>query len=389
MRYKKNKPDNPRYISFLILKENPSFYQKSLSKFLNKSLLSSPDRALVTNLVNGVLRESLFLDWAISMVSKPPLDKIDKDVLTLLRLGAYQLLRTDRIPPYAAISETVEVSKSFCKMPAVKFVNAILRQINRKREILLAGPPADDIINHLSIVYSHPEWLVERWYKRWGEDAVREIFRFNNNPPPVTLRFNPLKTSLENLQKCFKESEIEISPLKFLPEGFEALSNINLENLPYYEEGLFTIQGESSMFAVKILDPVAGEKVLDLCSAPGNKATHMAEVMNNAGEILAVDISEKRLEFLFSACRRLNINIINTLVSDVLNLGEELNGKFDRLLLDAPCSGTGILSRRSDLRWNKSPEDINRLSLLQKRLLKRAADFVKPGGSMVYSVFAP
>ena len=385
MKKGKDKSNNPRYVAFMVLKEKSSFYEKRLSSILDSTSLSSLDKGLVTNLVKGVDRERLFLDWTIEKAAKRPLIKIDGEALKLLRLGAFQILRT-RIPSYAAISETVDVSKIFVKRHIVSFINAVLREIDRKKEKFLAGPSEDDLLKYFSIFYSHPEWMINRWMERWGREDLKKLCEFNNNPPPVTVRHNPLKITLEELKKYFSKNSIEFTPLSFLKDGFEILSGSKLEDLEGYKKGYFTLQGESSMFAANILKPKAGERILDLCAAPGNKTTHMAELMGNKGEILAVDISEKRLEFLPYSLKRLGIRNVKTSVCDILEMEDNFSDSFDRVLIDAPCSGTGVLSRRPDLRWNKKKRDVKRLSLLQKKLLQKASSFVKPGGYLAYSV---
>jgi len=382
----KLKTHNSRYIAFQLLKDDRNFLPARLSDKLRYTSLTSRDKALVTQLVHGINREQLFLDWAISLFSSRPIDEIDKDVKILLRLGVYQLLCLDKIPPYAAISETVELGKTFLPSRVVKYINGVLRTVDRQKAIVKEGPSKEDNLKFLSIYYSHPEWLITRWCRQWGEDFTRKLCEFNNSPPPLTVRVNTLKILPEELLCRFKEDGISSCSLKIVPEGLKILSYLRAEELSSYDEGLFTIQGESSMIAGKVLNPQEGDKVMDLCAAPGNKTTHIAELMNNKGHISAVDISKRRLSLINSNCLRLGINIITPVACDVMELGSDYEEKFDRVLLDAPCSGTGVLGRRSDLRWNKEFNDIKRLSLLQRKLLIKASSFVRPGGSMVYSV---
>lgn len=378
--------NNPRYIAFKILRKDRVFSQYKMSEHFQKSFLSSLDKSLVTQIVNGINREKLFLEWSIQENSSRPLSKIDKDVKILLLIGAYQILFMDRIPSYAAIWETVEAGKSFLKTPSVKYVNAVLRSIDRKKDSILKGPSCKEKSKYISLRYSHPEWLIRRWVSFWGEAFTEKLCIYNNKIPEVTIRVNPLKISEEELKLFLKESNIDFSPLKYLRGGFNILSGDRLTENPLYNNGVFTIQSESSMFPVRILDPGEGEQILDLCAAPGNKTTHIAELMNNKGKIIAVDISSKRFEFLKDNIKRLGIDIIDILEKDILALGDEFNQKFDRVLLDSPCTGTGVLSRRSDLRWNKKSEDIKRLAELQGKLLKKASSFVKPGGILLYSI---
>ncbi len=379
---KQFRENNPRYIVFEILQNKKS--HDNLAVTLNKCNLSAPDRALVTQLVHGINREKLFLDRVISLTSS--CKKIEKEVKILLYLGAYQLLCLNKIPAYAAISETVEIGKSLFKPHIVKYINGVLRSVERKKHLLLGKPDTGNNITDMSVYYSHPEWIIKRWIKRWGKDFTGEICKFNNTPPRLTIRINTLKTNRETLSDMFKKVGLNTTPLRFIPEGLQILEHYRLENLDCYKDGFFTIQGEASMFPAKCLAPKEGDTVLDLCAAPGNKTTHTAELMNNRGKILAVDISEKRLKTLKSNCIRLGINIISTMILDVMNLRDNLTEAFDGVLLDAPCSGTGVLSRHSDSRWNKDIKDIKRLSLVQKKMIDEAAHFVKPGGSMVYSV---
>ncbi len=379
---KQFRDNNPRYVAFEILQNKKS--QNNLAVTLNKCNLSAQDRALVTQLVQGINRQQLFLERVISLTSS--CQKIERNVRILLYLGAYQLLCLNKIPPYAAISETVEISKSLFKPHIVKYINGVLRSVERKKTLLLEKPDTGNDIKDMSVYYSHPEWMIKRWIKRWGKDFTGEICKFNNTPPPLTIRINTLKTNRETLSDMLEKKGLGTKPLRFIPEGLQILENYRLENLDCYKNGFFTIQGEASMFPAKCLAPKQGDTVLDLCAAPGNKTTHAGELMNNIGKILAVDISEKRLKTLNSSCIRLGINILNTMVLDVMNLRDNLNEYFDGVLLDAPCSGTGVISRHSDSRWNRDIKDIERLSLIQKNMIDEASHFVKPGGSMVYSV---
>ncbi|MEQ8222131.1 MAG: 16S rRNA (cytosine(967)-C(5))-methyltransferase RsmB [Candidatus Eremiobacterota bacterium] len=379
---KQFRENNPRYIAFEILQSKKS--QNNLAVTLNKCNLSAQDRALVTQLVQGVNRQQLFLERVISLTSS--CRKIERGVKILLYLGAYQLLCLDKIPPYAAISETVEIGKSLFKPHIVKYINGVLRSVERKKHLLMEKPDTGNDITDMSVYYSHPEWMIKRWIKRWGKDFTGEICKFNNTPPPLTIRINTLKTKRETLSDMFEKVGLDTNPLRFIPEGLQILKNYRLENLDCYKDGFFTIQGEASMFPAKCLAPKEGDTVLDLCAAPGNKTTHTAELMNNRGKILAVDISEKRLKALSSSCSRLGINIVNTMVSDVITLSNNMKEAFDCVLLDAPCSGTGVLARHSDSRWNRDIDDVKRLSLVQKKMIDEASHFVKQGGSMVYSV---
>lgn len=312
---KQVRENNPRYIAFEILQNKQS--QDNLAVNLKNCNLSYPDKALVTQLVQGINREKLFLDWVIDITSS--CRKIEKQVKILLYLGAYQLLCLDKIPPYAAISETVEIGKSLFKPHIVKYINGVLRSVERKKNLLLEGPKTGQVIKDMSVYYSHPEWMVKRWIKKWGKDVTEEICKFNNSPPALTIRVNTIKTNIEYLSEKLKEEGLHSKPLKFIPEGLQIPENVRMENLTYYKEGLFTIQGESSMFPAKCLTPEQGDTILDLCAAPGNKTTHTGELMSNRGKILAVDISEKRLKTLNSSCIRLGINIVETMVSDVMS----------------------------------------------------------------------
>jgi 16S rRNA (cytosine967-C5)-methyltransferase len=355
-----------------------------LPRTLAKSGLDARERALATELVYGTVRSLGTLDWALSERSNIPLDKLDPPIRALLRLGAYQLLFT-RIPPAAACYTAVELAKEVGHAGSARFVNAVLRRLAREKDRLAYPDLEQDPVRHIALKYAHPEWLVARWLERLGAEETIALCRANNEVPPLSLRANTIRVSRSELAGYFSERGFAVGHHLYAPEAIYLKNAGEVQNLPGFAEGLFTVQDESSMLAAHALAPRAGEKVLDACAGPGGKTTHLAALMDNQGEVVALDVHPHKLELVKEAAGRLGLTIIQTLLADARNLPPELHGRFHRVLVDAPCSGTGVLRRRPDLRWHKSPEEIAALPPLQLSILQGAAAAVIPGGVLLYS----
>lgn len=319
--------------------------------------LPPAERSLATELFYGCLRHRLALDYLIDRtVPKSPRPV----TRALLRLGLYQRLFLDRMAPHAAVHETVELAKHYLSPPEVRLLHAVLRN-PPSREDLQAAPPW--------IRWSHPQWLWERWCQRWGEPSTIALCEWNNTPPPLYVRGDkPWPGVLE--------------PTGLHPRCYRI---VNAEAF-FANPGPYYVQDPSTLVAVDMLDPQPGESVLDMCAAPGGKTTYIAEKMQHRGRIIAADSSSRRLQRVAENCRRLGIPIVATLACNGTHLDRCLRGeRFDRVLLDAPCSNTGVMRRRPDLRWRLRPEEITRLARVQRALLATAFRFVRPGGVLVYS----
>ncbi len=350
-----------------------------LDECIRRQQLKHTDTSLLTELVYGVLRWRGRLDWIIKQFTSGK--KVERKILNVLRLGVYQLLLLDKIPPYAAINETVELAKQH----KVKrnFVNAVLRQIQRERENIKYPDATENPIYHLAVVLSYPEWLVERWVKRHGFDWTYDFCKANNQVAPLSIRTNTLRINRETLAEMLKQEGVSVHISEVVPEGLRLIEHPSLRTLDAYKSGLFQVQDESSMLVAHILDPKPGERILDVCAAPGGKTTHIAQLMQNQGEILAVDISEIRLALVKQNCKRLGINIAKTVKADARKISNSI--AFDRVLVDAPCSTLGTLRRHPGVRWRRTPEQIRVLSELQFDILKNASKYVKQDGILVYS----
>jgi 16S rRNA (cytosine967-C5)-methyltransferase len=301
-------------------------------------------------------------------------------------LGLYQIFWLSRIPNHAAVNETVELAKRNRLTAQAGFINAVLRGYLREFDAtqqLLADLKA----NEPHIGYSHPEWLVERWQKKWGKEATIRLLEWNNSPPKTFARINTLKADPGKLLAQWRDENVEYDFVRhdWLEENlvFELKSHPPLARLPSFQQGLFYIQDPSTLLAVRTLDPKPGEAILDLCAAPGGKLTYVAQLMNNEGRLVAHEISHDRLKLVEENCARLGVKSVRFATPSTLHTPPST--LFDRILLDAPCSNTGVMRRRVDLRWRITPEEISRLRALQLELLNQAASLLTPGGTLVYS----
>lgn len=345
------------------------------------------DRKLSYQLVFGVLRWRERLDWILRQVSNRPLEKISLRPLYLLRLGAFQLFYLSRIPPSAAVDESVKLAKEGREPWSAAFVNAVLRALIRQRDAL-SFPGEEDPSAYLSVHYSFPPWLVEGWLKTWGREKAESLCAFLNEVPAPTLRVNTLKITRERLLEVLKGETGRLRPTPFAPAGIRCEDPEGpLVECQAFQEGWFQIQDEASQLVTLILDPRPGETVLDLCAGAGGKTGHMAELMGNQGRVVAVDLQAQKIGALKENMRRLGVGIVEALLGDGLqeDLFPQKKPLFDRILVDAPCSGWGVINRNPDLKWRLRPEDGPRLAERQNKFLQNAAAWLKSGGVLVYA----
>ncbi|MCU0782470.1 MAG: 16S rRNA (cytosine(967)-C(5))-methyltransferase RsmB [Verrucomicrobia bacterium] len=405
----------PREIAAQILQRRrggDEFIESLLERALAGAKFSAADRGLCQELVYGVVRWQATLDW---LIARKTAGRTQKPALQdLLRLGLYQIFWLDRIPDHAAVNETVEMAKLLGFGPQAGFINAVLRGYLREhdetRKLL-----ADLKVSQPALGWSHPEWLVERWRKRWGDEHTRQLLEWNNTPPKTFARVNMLKfgsgrarhsvraevalnqsgahgvsrPTMENagdLLTQWRDEDVEYDFVRhdWIEENlvFELKSHPPLATLPSFTQGLFYVQDPGTLLAVRELDPHPGDTILDFCAAPGGKTTFIAQLMNNQGRIVAQDVSEERLKLVRENCARLGVTCVQIVSASAFSLQPSA---FDKVLLDAPCSNTGVMRRRVDLRWRIQPEEIQRLRTMQLDLLRQAAIAVKPGGVLVYS----
>lgn len=341
------------------------FADDLLHEELAGSALSERDRGFVNELFYGILRNLTALDYLIGKLRDGELDLETRQVL---RIGFYQLFHM-RVPEHAAVNETVSLSKR-----ARPLVNALLRRAVRERPALEAGLASAP----LDVRFSHPDFLVEKWTSDFGVEAAEKLCAWNNTPAEVWARVNTLKTTVEEF--CVVHPEIEASPVHPLVFKVAHLSR------EWMEGGLCYVQDPSTLVSCDLLAPQPGERVLDACAAPGGKTTYLAALMRNEGELIACDLWESRVERLRANCDRLGVRNARLLVADTMKSSDELAlGSFDRILIDAPCSNTGVIRRRVDVRWRLSEEDFMRMPAQQLALLRRGAALLRPGGILVYS----
>ena len=342
---------------------------------LDVSLSDDRDRRFARQLVLGTLRWRLRLDWIIGHFSRRPVDELEKRVLNILRMGILQISILDRVPERAAIHTSVELAKRQGARSASGLINAILRSFQREPNRVQYPNPNDDITRYLSLHYSHPSWLVERWIQQWDVEKTRGILASNNEHAPLWLRLNPLRSTPSALCATL---QLEDGP----DDYFRALDPRQALRSPAFEKGYFQIQDPNAGLAVALLDPQPGEHILDACSAPGGKTAQIAERMHDKGFIVATDLSYTRLRRLRENVRRLALHSVHTIAWDGSIAGSQL---FDRVLVDAPCSGTGTLGRHPDARWNRGPEQFPALVERQQSILDAAFAQLRPGGTLVYS----
>jgi len=347
---------------------------------------NSLDRAFLTELTYGVIRWRERLDWVIRLFSKIPIEKIELETLNILRLGLYQILFLSRTPSSAAVNESVELAKRIRGKGGAGFVNAVLRSAIRQKDEIRYPDIHEDPVLHLSVVQSHPLWLVQRWVRERGVEETLQICMFNNQISPLTLRTNTLKINRENLLEKLKEEELSPIPTVYSEEGIVLQHPPPTSELPFLRKGLAIIQDEASQLVTSILDPKPGEQILDACAAPGGKTTHMAQRMENQGGIYALDLSKVKLDLIEGLCERLGIGIIKTVKGDASKILPVPQGmKFDRILADVPCSGFGTLRRNPDLKWRRGEVDIQRMGELQFSILRNLSMYVEEGGLLIYS----
>ena len=353
---------------------------------LKATTLSERDRALLTELTYGTLRWRGNIDARLRQNLRRPLADTEGFVRNLLRVTVYQLFFLDKIPDYAAVNEAVELAKSHRGSKTAGFVNGVLRNVLRRKNGDTQAPSADNSIPTLAAELSHPEWLVQRWLAEFGLSEATALMRANNERAPLVLRANRVKCNRDQLLTRLRDHGIAATPTPLSPQGIAIESSGNVEKLPGFAEGLFQVQGESSQLVAFLLAPSAGERILDACAAPGGKATHIAELMDDSGTVVALDNSSRGLDRIRDNITRLNLRSIQIARADATQeLSGDLGAPYDRILVDAPCSGLGTLRSHPEIKWQRQERDIRRLSELQAMILNRVAAYLKPGGVLVYS----
>jgi 16S rRNA (cytosine967-C5)-methyltransferase len=374
---------NVRDAALSILMEinnNQAYSNLLLHRTIKKYNIETKDRALLTELTYGTLQHRMTLDYYLEPFVR---GKLDGWVRELLRMSLYQIVYLTKIPPHAVVHEAVEIAKRRGHKRIAPTVNGILRSVLRKGVRSLEN--LEDGVAKIAIETSHPEWLIERWIELYGEEDAIAMAHENNNPASVTMRVNTAKTTVDEAIAALKAEGIEVRRGEVVPESLISESG-NPSNTDSFKKGLITIQDESSMLPVNALDVEPGMKVLDMCAAPGGKTTHIAEKMNDEGEVYAHDIHAHKIKLIQSNAERLGLESIIPKSGDsreLVNLYGE--SSFDRILLDAPCSGFGVIRRKPEIKYVKNENDIKGLLTIQSELLDTAEKLLKPNGIIVYS----
>jgi len=347
---------------------------------LEKNSLKEVDRRLFSELAYGTVRHRRLLDFYIEQALDRKISQTDTTTRNILRLGAYQLFFLDRIPARAAVNETVELSVRYAR----PIINAVLRKLSDRKTELKKPDELPDRISRLAIKHSHPDWMTERFLAQFGEEESEKFLEANNQRPGLCLRVNTTRTSREDLLEVFEKEQVAASRGKYSKFAVAVEDHIFPGRLPGYQEGLFAVQDQASQLVAMMLSPEPGEIILDACAAPGTKSLEIFQLMQKKGKLVCADVSEERMKLVKNEARRLGLEGFEILCRD-LTAPLSPGLQFDKILLDAPCSGLGTLRRHPEIKWQRTEADIQTLSRLQKRLIKNLAQHVKPGGVLVYS----
>lgn len=364
----------------LAVDKNQAYSNLLLHQTIEKYKLAPIDRGLLTELTYGTLQHKLTLDYYLEPFIR---GKVDIWVRWLLRLSLYQMHYLTRIPPHAAVNEAVEIAKRRGHKGIASMVNGILRSI--LREGVRSTEEIKDEVERLAVATSHPFWLVDRWVKTYGYEKTSKMLQENNVPPVQTVRVNTTKATPTEVLTTLEREGVKAQQSEFVPECLY-ITNGQAARTAAFKHGLITIQDESSMLPANVLNPQPGMRVLDMCAAPGGKTTHIAEKMNNDGQILALDLHPHKLDLVDENTARLGIDIVQTAPLDGRKAADYLQKEsYDAVLVDAPCSGLGVMRRKPDIKYTKREEDLMSLQTIQLAILNNAVQLLKPGGRLVYS----
>ena len=376
-----------REASIFILSDilkNSAYINDALSSGLNKSALSAEDKGFATTLVYGVMRNLMFIDYVIGQFSKIKLKKISDNILQIIRISVYQLYFLDNIPKSAVCNEAVKLAKRYGHSASASFCNAILRNIASSNRVLLPDKEKEPLF-YLSLKYSYPVWLLKLLVLAYSFDFTESFCASTMENQSVTLRVNSLKDSRDNVLARLKEIGMKAEKGRVSADSIVLFKSGSIEKIDDFKNGYVTVQDESSQLVARVLSPETGQNVLDLCSAPGGKTTHISELMENTGSIIACDIHEHKLNIINLTAKRLGITNIETVLNDSAKFNKSFVNRFDRVLCDVPCSGFGLVAKKPDIKYNKTQDDVLNIIKIKKNILDNAASYVKPGGFLVYS----
>ncbi len=376
----------PREGSIKILKKvffDGAYSNIELKNFLRDYPLEKRDRAFLTELTYGVMQKKSLIDFYISKFSKTLIKNIDSEILLILEVSIYQILYMDKVPPSAACNEGVEMAKKYYSGRFSSFVNGVLREIIRCKDAL---PPIDEPTkeDYFARAFSLPVWLTKMWIEQYGVKECRALCESTNERRATVIRANTLKTNKEDIKAKLTENSIQYEEILGLENSFRINFTGDMGELDLYKKGEITVQDIGSQLAVGVLSPRKGQRVMDICSAPGGKCVLMGEYMENSGEIMATDIHEHKMDLIRKNAKRMCISIITPKIFNMEILWEEQMDSFDKILCDVPCSGLGIIAKKPDIRY-KLEDEIKNLPEIQEKILNNALKYLKVGGELVYS----
>lgn len=376
---------NARRLAFKTLydiERNKNYSNISINKNFKDIDISDQEKGLATELIYGVIENKYYLNYIIDKLSKIKSKKMSTYVKISLWLGIYQILFLDSIKDHAAVNESVALIKKYDKKSS-GFVNAILRNVIRNKENIMEIDKKD-IVEYLSIKYSYNQWLIRKWIEEFGQEFTEDLLEANSEKPNLYIRSNTLKINRDELINKLREQGIDCSKVNGIDEAIIVKNLKNIENNKLFKEGYFTVQDISSMLVGKVANPKEEKLVLDVCSAPGGKTTHLGTIMKNTGQVISRDIFDHKLKLINNTIKRLGLKNIKVENFDALNIDENSIDKFDYVICDVPCSGMGIIKRKPEIKFKKE-EEIKDLPIIQKKILNNASKYVKLGGNLIYS----
>lgn len=377
---------NPREIAaqaMMEIMEEGAYNNMALRRLLRQNGAMPPkDRAMVTEIVNGTLRNLYYIDHVINQFSKTKTEKMKPWILAVMRTAVYQMYFM-KVPDSAACNEGVKLVAERGLEALKGFVNGVLRTVGREKENIAL--PQKGTPEFLHIQYSHPLWLIKMWTAYFSYEETENLCRANNCPPDVTIRVNTLKTKKESLRKELEKLGTTVTDGRLVSSALHLKKTADIGRLKSFSEGLFHVQDESSQLAIEIMAPKKGEKILDLCAAPGGKSFTIGEKMENEGRLVCGDIYEHKIELITQGAQRLGITMIEPIQQDATEFNENYADAFDRVLVDAPCSGLGLMGKKPDIRLKKNGDEIDQLVPIQRQILENGARYVKQGGTLIYS----
>lgn len=357
-----------------------TFLEESL-EILKVSNIDERDFAFIKEITTGVVRNKTYLDYVIRKNSRVRFNRIHKIILIVLEMAIYQMYFLDKVPDYSIVDESVNLAKIYGNKGSISFTNGILRSIAKKKPVKVT---LKNSIDNLSTYYSHPRFYTEYFYENYGEEFTKKLLKANNEKPPFTIRVNSFKTNKNDLVENLSELGFEIQETSY-EDALNILNPNGIIDTEYFEKGHFYVQDLGSILVSSFLNPSKDSMVLDLCAAPGGKTTHLSELMGNTGEIVACDKSKSKVNLIKENAQRLGCKNISPIINDARILNEDFINKFDYVLVDAPCSGTGLYRKKPDIKWNKGIDDLKDLGKIQLEILNSAKEYMKDQGLLLYS----